>query len=321
MSPRIDLALQSGLSLSQPLTVFGPTMTTDLSSLPRETRVVQPFKPFHDHFAAQGFDVVPDAQGSCNNSIVILPRAKSLARSMIHQASICANGMIVVDGAKTDGVDSLLKDIRKRVAIEGPISKAHGKIFWFRSEPTTFEDWAAPKHQTADGFQTAPGVFSADGIDPASAILLTALPEKLGARLADLGAGWGYLSAGLLDAPGMQTLHLVEADHAALTCARANVINPRAQFHWADAVTWRAPEPLDAVVMNPPFHTSRSAEPALGQGFIKSAAKNLSRHGSLWMVANRHLPYETTLTDTFADVEEVTGDNRFKVFHASRPRR
>ena len=120
---------------------------------------------------------------------------------------------------------------------------------------------------------------------------------------------------------GLKSLHLVEADHTALTCARANVDDPRAQFHWADAVTWRAHEPLDTVVMNPPFHTGRSAEPALGQGFITSAARNLTRNGSLWMVANRHLPYESTLTDAFAHVEEVTGDNRFKVFHASRPRR
>ncbi|MEW2918081.1 class I SAM-dependent methyltransferase [Ruegeria sp. ANG10] len=321
MSPRLDLALQSGLTLSQPLTVLGPTTASDLSDLPRETQVVQPFKPFHDHFAQQGFAVVPAAQDPCQDAMVILPRAKALARSMVQQACTRANGVIVVDGVKTDGVDSLLKDIRKRVAVEGPISKAHGKIFWFQSDPHAFADWAAPAHQAADGFQTAPGVFSADGVDPASALLRAALPDKLGARVADLGAGWGYLSAGLLQAPGLKSLHLVEADHIALTCARTNVTDPRAQFHWADAVTWRAAEPIDTVVMNPPFHTTRNADPALGQGFITSAAKNLTRNGTLWMVANRHLPYEPTLTDTFAHVEEVTGDNRFKVFHATRPLR
>jgi 16S rRNA (guanine1207-N2)-methyltransferase len=73
--------------------------------------------------------------------------------------------------------------------------------------------------------------------------------------------------------------------------------------------------------MTPPFHTTRSADPALGQGFIAAAARNLTRNGDLWMVANRHLPYEATLNDVFAQVQEVTGDNRFKVFHASRPRR
>lgn len=321
MSPRLSLALESGLTLSQPVSVLAPTPDHDLSELPRETQVVQPFKPFHDHFEAQGFAAKPAADDPCQDVIVFLPRAKALARALVHQACHRASGTVIVDGAKTDGVDSLLKDIRKRVPVEGPIAKAHGKIFWFQSDPAAFSDWAAAETQQADGFQTAPGAFSADGIDPASALLLKALPKKLGSRVADLGAGWGYLSACLLKDDSIRALHLVEADHTALDCARANVTDSRAQFYWADAVTWNAPEPIDTVIMNPPFHTSRSADPALGQGFISAAARNLVRSGHLWMVANRHLPYEATLSDMFAQVDEVAGDNRFKVFHASRPRR
>jgi len=320
MSPRLDLALQSGLVLSQHLTVIAPTPDHDLSDLARETQVVQPFKPFHDHFADQGFAVLPESSDECQDAIVFLPRAKALARSLVHQACTRAKGKVVVDGAKTDGVDSLLKDIRKRVAVEGPISKAHGKIFWFQSDLSAFEDWAAPHNQRADGYQTAPGVFSADGIDPASALLLAALPEKLGARVADLGAGWGYLSANLMQSTDLKALHLVEADHAALACARVNVPDPRAEFHWADAVTWRAPEPVDTVVMNPPFHISRSAEPALGQGFIRSAAQNLTRNGALWMVANRHLPYEGALKAAFGTGRLLGELEGYKIYEAARPR-
>ncbi len=321
MTSRIDLALESGLVLSQPLTVIGPSPDCNLSALPRGTQVVQPFKPFHDHFATLGFDVTPASEEPCEDAIVFLPRAKALARSMIHQACHRASRRIVVDGSKTNGVDSILKDVRKRVPVEGPIAKAHGKIFWFQSDKSAFPDWAAPEVQHADGYLTAPGVFSADGIDPASALLAQVLPENPGPRVADLGAGWGFLSAKLLERAQVRTLHLVEADHTALSCARSNVTSPVACFHWADAVTWTAPEPLDTVVMNPPFHTGRSAEPALGQDFIKAATRNLTRNGDVWIVANRHLPYEATLSDCFRQVEEVAGDNRFKVFHASRPRR
>ncbi len=321
MSPRLDLALKSGLTLSQPLSVIGATAAHDLSGLAKETEIVQPFKPFHDHFQTLGFAATAQATAPCANVVVFLPRAKALARSLVHQACERSSGFVVIDGAKTDGIDSLLKDIRKRVAIEGPISKAHGKVFWFRSDKSAFSDWAAPKSQHADGFQTAPGVFSADGVDPASELLQRSLPQKLGRRVADLGAGWGYLSAGMMSDPTIQELHLVEADQIALNCAKTNVPDQRARFHWADAVNWTAPDPLNTVVMNPPFHTARSADPALGQGFIASAARNLSGTGDLWMVANRHLPYEATLADRFKTVDEVAGDNRFKVFHASRPKR
>lgn len=321
MSPRLGLALDAGLTLSEPLSIIGATPQHDLSALPRSAEVVQPFKPFHDHFQLLGFDAKPEAHAPCQDALIFLPRAKALARSLIAQACAQARGTIVIDGAKTDGIDSILKDIRKRVPVEGPIAKAHGKIFWFRSDKKLFVDWAAPESQQAGGFQTAPGVFSADGIDPASALLARALPPKLGPKLADLGAGWGFLSSEALKDGTVQQLHLVEADHTALTCARHNVQDPRAQFHWADATSWLAPDKLNTVIMNPPFHTSRAADPALGQGFIASAARNLERSGDLWMVANRHLPYEAALNEAFQKLDEVAGDNRFKVFHATRPRR
>jgi 16S rRNA (guanine1207-N2)-methyltransferase len=37
------------------------------------------------------------------------------------------------------------------------------------------------------------------------------------------------------------------------------------------------------------------------------------------MVANRHLPYEAELKTRFLQVEEIGGDARFKMLHASRP--
>ncbi len=321
MSPRLSLALDSGLELAELLKVVLPTPSHDLSVLPHSAEIVQPFKPFHDHFASQGFRTSPEIHDKCKDAVLFLPRAKSLARALVFEICNRASGAVVIDGAKTDGVDSLLKDIRQRVPITGPISKAHGKIFWFQSDVSAFPDWAAPKTQLVDGYHTAPGVFSADGIDPASALLAAALPKKLGMRVADFGAGWGYLSARVLQNDSIKSLHLVEADYAALECAQINVQDDRAQFHWADALNWTAPDALDAIVMNPPFHTSRSADPELGRGFINSAARNLTRSGHLWMVANRHLPYEATLSERFSQIEEAAGDNRFKVLHTSRPRR
>ena len=114
---------------------------------------------------------------------------------------------------------------------------------------------------------------------------------------------------------------VVEADHVALECARKNVDDERARFHWADATSWLPNQKLNAVVMNPPFHSGRRAEPGLGIQFIQTAARSLLPSGQLWMVANRHLPYESTLQACFARVDEIAGDNRFKVFHAQRPMR
>ncbi|MEC8195725.1 MAG: methyltransferase, partial [Pseudomonadota bacterium] len=134
-------------------------------------------------------------------------------------------------------------------------------------------------------------------------------------------AGWGYLSSEMVARQAFDVLHLVEADYVALECAKENLSDPRAQFHWADATNFKPGHRVDTVVMNPPFHTGRKAEPALGERFIRDAAKMLAPSGHLWMVANRHLPYEATLQDAFQSVETVAGDTRFKVLHAQRPTR
>ncbi|PSL22237.1 class I SAM-dependent methyltransferase [Shimia abyssi] len=302
------------------IAVFGPRAEYDLSALPKDRcQIIQPLKPDHEAFAQSGYTCDVAAEGPFAMAVVVLPRAKAQARDMLAQAAQMAE-LVVVDGQKTDGIDSILKACRKEAEVETVVSKAHGKLFWFRD--ADLSDWRAPAATTLDsGFITKAGVFSADGIDPASEALADALPKKLGRVVADLGAGWGYLSANILAREGVDELHLVEADHVALECARRNVADSRAQFHWADATNWVLKTPINTVVMNPPFHTGRKAEPGLGIAFIQTAARVLTPSGHLWMVANRHLPYETTLEACFAKVEEVAGDNRFKVLHAQRPSR
>ncbi|NSY38025.1 methyltransferase [Leisingera sp. ANG59] len=326
MSVRLSLAAQSGgfaVPAEGRIAVFHPRSEHDLSVLPKDqVLIIQPLRPDHDHFEGQGYTCAPalEAGAEYAAAVVFLPRAKALARMLVAQAAAVTAGQVLIDGAKTEGIDSVLKDLRKRCAPSAPVSKAHGKVFWIEGG-TDLSDWLPDGPQQVEGFITAPGVFSADGIDPASRMLAAALPQKLGRCVADLGAGWGYLSAQVLQREGVEELHLVEADHAALACARLNAADPRSHFHWADARTWKAPGVVNTVVMNPPFHSGRAAEPALGQAFIASAASMLAASGSLWMVANRHLPYETALAEKFAQVREEGGDNRFKILHAAKPKR
>ncbi|MFK7869122.1 MAG: class I SAM-dependent methyltransferase [Roseobacter sp.] len=322
---RLGLACrESGLNLRGPGRVLAvmPSQDAVLAELPQdETDIVQDVKPVFAAWEARGFQTLTQPQGPYSAAVVSLPRAKKLAQSMIYDALACTEGPVIVDGQKTDGVESILRQVRKRQKIDGQIAKAHGKLFWFEAEAGLFEDWACGPERTAGGFWTAPGVFSADGIDPASALLATHLPDALGKRVADLGAGWGFLSAHVLTRPIVETVHLVEASHIALECAKRNVTDPRAAFHWADATTWKSADAVDTVVMNPPFHQTRAATPELGQSFIEAAARMLTTRGQVWMVANRHLPYEATLAAHFADVREIGDDPRFKIFHASRPKR
>lgn len=338
---RLSLALACGaaaVSASGRIAAFFPTAGTDLSALPRDRlHIVQPFRPDHDGFAAAGFATAsdPDDPPDYASAIVFLPRARAAARAAVARAvRLTGGGPVVIDGQKTDGIDTMLRDARTRGHVGEVLSKAHGKIFTLT--PDLNADWSAWEAAGAPrpldgGLFAAPGGFSADAPDPGSQALaaaLAALPRgRLSGRVADLGAGWGYLSHALLQRPEVTEAHLVEADHTALSLAQVALgHDPRAHFHWADAAGHAPDTAFDAVVTNPPFHRGRTADPGLGRAFIVAAARMLRPSGALYLVANRHLPYESTLAATFAEVSDLpegpgTKAPGYKLIRAARPRR
>ena len=319
---RIELALDSGawvLPARGDIAVFRSRIGDDLSALPKARVVVLTgFRPDHDHFAGLGYRTA--ATGQFATALVCLPRGKAEAHGLLAEAAqaLVPGAVMAIDGQKTDGIEAVLKDCRALgLEVGASQSKAHGRIATCPADGRLLV-WAA-QDAVVDGFVTRPGVFSADGPDRGSAMLAAALPKDLPARVGDLGAGWGYLSRAVLARPGVKALDVVEAERVALDCAARNLNDPRVALHWADALAFKPARPWGAVVMNPPFHSGREVDLALGQAFVRAAHKGLAPDGVLWMVANRHLPYEPVLRDLFRVVEEVAGDGAFRVSRAAYP--
>ena len=89
------------------------------------------------------------------------------------------------------------------------------------------------------------------------------------------------------------------------------------EYHWRDVAAGIEGH-FDAIVMNPPFHTGRAADPGLGQAFIAAAASALVPGGRLLLVANRHLPYEAALGAAFSHVQRIREADGFKVVEARK---
>lgn len=321
LSTRLSLALETSvftLPETGRIAVVGARAASDLTMLPNDrTTVISRFFPDYNAFEARGFAVDVGISGKqYAATIIALPRARRDAQAVIAEASAATDGPLVIDGQKTDGIASILKALKPRAHIGEVISKAHGKLFV--ATGGDFTDWHhAPS--SVDGFMTAPGVFSADGVDPGSAALVGELPKSMKGRVIDLGAGWGYLSDAILKRESVSAVDLVEADFVALEAAKENIKDTRANFVWGDA-TAHTGTPADHVVMNPPFHTVRSADPDLGRAFIRQAAKLLKPKGTLWLVANRHLPYESTLEESFHTVQLLNQSASYKIYSATRPK-
>ncbi len=164
---------------------------------------------------------------------------------------------------------------------------------------------------------TQPGIFSWDRTDEGTALLLSVL-QPLAGRGADFGCGLGILCQAALESGQVEWIDAIDLDARAIDAARRNVPDERLHFHWHDL---REPLPLadlDFVLMNPPFHSGGSEDIDLGRIFLRRAHAALRARGTLWMVANRHLPYEAELRALFPDAEPVTQNGRFKVYRARK---
>lgn len=294
----------------------------------------QSFRPVHDALAdtygSRGAHVTPRAEAPAAAAVVNLTRSRAenlgnVARAL---ALLPEGASLAVNGAKTAGIDSLARQIGQALPLEGAFVKAHGRVVWLRRPgalPPEVAHWAeaAAPRRNAEGLLTAPGMFSPETPDAGSARLAASLDARLKGRVAELGAGWGWLARRALETcPGIERLDLYEAEAMALDAARANLADPRVDFHWCDAARLGpGVPPYDAVITNPPFHQGRAAEPDLGAAFITAAARILKPSGRLLMVANRQLPYEAVLDAAFRHWERLSDHGGYKVIEAQRPRR
>jgi 16S rRNA (guanine1207-N2)-methyltransferase len=293
----------------------------------------QTFKPDADALSAAGLSLNVDASRKYPLVMVLPPRQRDEARALLARAVslVEPGGRVLVSQGNNEGARSSEKDLESIAGTLHTMNKNRCRAFWTESlhgptNPQLAKEWLAldaVRRIEDERFVSRPGVFAWDRIDIASELLARHLPERLAGDVADLGAGFGYLCVELLTrCKGIRNLHLYEAEARALDLARLNLAPFEKQtpieYHWHD-VTRGLPRSYDAIVTNPPFHTGAGREqPDIGRRFIAVAAESLTAQGELWLVANRHLPYEATLQGRFSRVRTVAQEAGFKIIHARR---
>jgi 16S rRNA (guanine1207-N2)-methyltransferase len=176
------------------------------------------------------------------------------------------------------------------------------------------------KHNRGE-FWSAPGVFSWDRPDAGSVLLLSYLPKTMAGNIADLGCGNGLLTGALSKKEGAAEIWAMDADSKAVECCKLNLADRGATIpthvFWRDATGDHDDlPPMDFVVMNPPFHTQQAEDRELGQKFCEAALKMLKTGGELYLVANRHMPYEDILEKAASRVILLADTDGFKIIRA-----
>jgi 16S rRNA (guanine1207-N2)-methyltransferase len=294
----------------------------------------QSFKPEADALQRSGLALAGEDDVTRRPLVLVLPpRQRDEARALFARAisRTAPGGRVLACVRNEEGAKSAEADLAKLAGPLGQLSKHKCRAFWTAplhgaTDVTLYEEWLrldAPRAIAGGRFISRPGVFAWDRIDAASALLAAHLPSDLAGAAADLGAGYGYLSHELLArCPRIASLDLYEAERRALDLARANLAAEAGRvaldYHWHD-VTVGLGKRFDVIVSNPPFHAQgRADRPDIGRRFIAVAAAALRPGGRLWLVANRHLPYESELAAHFSSVRVVAQEQGFKVVEATR---
>lgn len=290
----------------------------DVIEPPRNARQCSPLLP-------GGLALEASADASASSIIVYAPPGTLERRYVLAQALrvLKPAGALTALAPKDKGGSRLAAELEAFGCTVGSESRAHHRIVTtIRPDTLIGLDDAIVdgglREAPALGLYTQPGVFSWDRVDAGTLLLLNHLPTFNG-RGADLGCGIGLLATKVLSTNSVNELTLVDIDRRAVEAAKINIQDPRATFLWAD-IRQGIPtlHDLDFVVMNPPFHDTGLEDQTLGQQFIARASATLKHGGQLWLVANRHLPYEASLRSYFSHVAPIAEENGFKLFKAEK---
>jgi 16S rRNA (guanine1207-N2)-methyltransferase len=297
------------------------------------TDCTQDFKPMADVLGRLGCRVAtaPDGEYAlvlCFGTMFRETNRRLFATGLAHLAE---EGLMVCAMPNATGASRFREELGTLFGIVDSVSKFKCKVFWASKQegawdPALLNEWlaAGELHPVAgSNLYTYPGTFSAERIDAGSALLSRHLPPGFAGNGADLGAGYGYLSSEILaSSPGVETLHLFEADRKALEAARYNLAEVAGRvgltFNWHDVRTGVPVQMLDWVVCNPPFHVGQQGDLGLGRAFIEAAADALRPGGILYLVANSHLPYEQTLQSRFSSTQLLATEHGYKVYRSIR---
>ncbi|ANS76010.1 16S rRNA methyltransferase [Paenibacillus yonginensis] len=168
-------------------------------------------------------------------------------------------------------------------------------------------------------FTSDAGVFSKQGVDYGSKVLIEAMQVGSGDQVLDVGCGYGPigLSAAVMADSGHVTMIDVNerAVQLATDNAKANSISNVTVLQSDIYSNVPGAERFDTILTNPPIRAGKSVVHAVFEG----AYARLKPGGSLWIVIQKKQGAPSAkekLEQLFSSVEEVTKDKGYRIFKA-----
>ena len=260
--------------------------------------------------------------------IIILELTKSRETNLglVALAEECLKdgGKMIINGDNKIGIKSFLQNISYQWPPEITMIKKKGRIALYQKKKQLFGRWK--KYQgfdkNNDGYYTRCDMFSPKEIDKGSQKLVSVFSTKLYGEVADLGAGWGYLSKEALRLNNKITrITLFENNYSAYLASKKNIDDKRATFRWASLENIRNLRlRFNHVICNPPFHSGPRKDIELLKSFIFYSSRLINPRGSVWMVFVSGVYFENELKEHFDNIKLLYKDKHYFVCQLLKPK-
>ncbi|EAZ9557820.1 16S rRNA (guanine(1207)-N(2))-methyltransferase RsmC [Salmonella enterica] len=244
----------------------------------------------------------PEAQFQLMNILSLMPVGVDVFVVGENRSGVRSAEPMLADYAQLNKVDSA-----RRCGLY------HGRL---EKQPQfSLESWWAEYNIDGLTIKTLPGVFSRDGLDVGSQLLLSTLTPHTKGKVLDVGCGAGVLSAALASHSPKVRLTLCDVSAPAVEASRATLAaNGLEGEVFASNVFSEVKGRFDMIISNPPFHDGMQTSLDAAQTLIRGAVRHLNSGGELRIVANAFLPYPKILDETFGFHEVIAQTGRFKVY-------
>ncbi|EIL5662098.1 16S rRNA (guanine(1207)-N(2))-methyltransferase RsmC [Salmonella enterica] len=244
----------------------------------------------------------PEAQFQLMNILSLMPVGVDVFVVGENRSGVRSAEPMLADYAQLNKVDSA-----RRCGLY------HGRL---EKQPQfSLESWWAEYNIDGLTIKTLPGVFSRDGLDVGSQLLLSTLTPHTKGKVLDVGCGAGVLSAALASHSPKVRLTLCDVSAPAVEASRATLAaNGLEGEVFASNVFSEVKGRFDMIISNPPFHDGMQTSLDAAQTLIRGAVRHLNSGGELRIVSNAFLPYPKILDETFGFHEVIAQTGRFKVY-------
>ncbi len=270
---------------------------------------------------------MPD--GDYRAAVLFLPKSRELTDYLLQTLAsrLLAGKPLYLVGEKRGGIERAAKQLAAYGKPRKLDSARHCQLWCVEVEqappvPDLHALAQTYSLQLADGeleIVTLPGVFAHGRLDRGSALLLEHLDGLPRGHLLDFGCGAGVLGAALKRRYPDSEVSLLDVDAFALESSRLTLArNGLSANLIAGTGIESAPEGLNAIVSNPPFHQGVHTDYHASENLLTQSARHLVKGGELRLVANSFLKYPPLIERHLGPCRALAEADGFRIYSARR---